>query len=131
MPIHGKIIVRDAFLVYGLTFAFGLGAVVAGWRLEEHPSAAYLINVLSGALGFTVSAMRLQVGRGIHLAWVAFMLWLLGLSNVVFGFQPTSAWVLSSFTVLLMALLGASLAGVIAPVSVSTAHPSSTLRRHR
>ena len=68
MTSTAKTVVRDAAIVYGLTFAAGLCMAAAGITLENNSSTAYLCNLLSGVLGFTlvgqeVSTVR-EVGRG-------------------------------------------------------------------
>ena len=61
-----RTVVWDAAIVYGLTFACGLGTAIAGLNLQNHPSAAYLSNLLSGALGFTAAGVRISANRTEH-----------------------------------------------------------------
>ena len=104
-----RTVVRDAAIVYGLTFACGLGTAIAGLNLQNHPSAAYLSNLLSGALGFTAAGVRISANRTEHLTWVAAMVWIFNLTNIAFGIQTASAWIHSSLTIFLMAAVGGSL----------------------
>ena len=64
-------VLRDAAIVYGLTFAAGIGMGSAGITLQSDPAAAYLSNLLSGALCFLMSGIRAVSYRVEHLAWVA------------------------------------------------------------
>lgn len=123
-----SIVLRDATIVYGLTFLFGFGAAIGGWHLGEHPDAAFILNVLSGALGFAIAAMRLPSGRPLHLGLVAVTLWIMSATNVVFGLQPPIAWVESSFTILLMALLGGTFACAVLPAIRTSSHRTRRLR---
>jgi hypothetical protein len=66
-----KTVVRDAAIVYGLTFAAGLCMAAAGITLENNSFTASLWNLLSGVLGFTLVGTRLSANRAEHLAWVA------------------------------------------------------------
>lgn len=78
-------VLRDAAIVYGLTFAAGIGMALAGITLQSDPAAAYLSNLLSGALGFLMSGIRAVSYRVEHLAWVAATLWACNLINIVLG----------------------------------------------
>lgn len=113
MTSNLRTVVRDAAIVYGLTFAFGLGTAIAGWNLQNNPSTAYLVNLLSGALGFTVAGVRISTNRTEHLAWVAATVWTFNLTNIALGLQTISAWIHSGLTVLLMAAIGGSLAMIL------------------
>jgi hypothetical protein len=113
MTSNLRTVVWDAATVYGLTFAFGLGTALAGLNLQSHPSTAYLINLLSGALGFTAAGVRISADRIEHLAWVAATVWTFNLTNIALGIQTTSAWINSGLTVLLMAAIGGSLSAIL------------------
>ena len=117
MTSTAKTVVRDAAIVYGLTFAAGLAA--AGITLENNSFTAYLWNLLSGVLGFTLAGIRLSANRAEHLAWVAVTLWTFNLTNIVLGLQTSSAWIHSGLTILLMASLGGSLAMILTLTSAA------------
>jgi len=112
-------VVRDAAIVYALTFAAGLCMAAAGITLENNYSTAYLYNLLSGVLGFTLVGTRLSANRAEHLAWVAATLWTFNLTNIVLELQTTSAWIHSGLTILLMASLGGSLAMILTLTSAA------------
>ena len=95
-------ILRDAGIVYGLTFAAGIGMASIGVTLQSSPWTAYLANLLSGALGFLASGIRANSDRVEHLAWVAATLWTCNLLNVALRLQSTASWIHSGITVILM-----------------------------
>ncbi len=119
MTSRFKTVVRDAAIVYGLTFAAGLGMAIAGVTLENNPSTAYMVNLLSGALGFIVAGIRVSANRAEHLAWVAATVWTFNLTNIALGLQTSSAWIHSGLTILLMASLGGSLAMILTLTSTA------------
>ncbi len=90
MTSNAKTVVRDAAIVYGLTFAAGLGMVAGGITIETNSSTAYLWNLLSGVLGFTLVGARISPNRAEHLTWVAATLWTFNLSNIALGVQSSS-----------------------------------------
>ena len=108
-----KTVVRDAAIVYGFTFAAGLGMALAGATLQNSPSTAYMTNLLSGALGFTVAGLRTLSNRTEHLAWVAATVGAFNLINIALGIQSSTSWIHSSLTVILMAALGGTLAFIL------------------
>ncbi|HVG01991.1 MAG TPA: hypothetical protein VM842_03830 [Nitrospira sp.] len=101
-----KLVLRDAFIVYGLTFAFAVGAAVGGLNMQDHPYSAYSTNLLSGAIGFAIAANRASSHRIEHAAWVAVTFWTINLTNIAFGLQTYAAWVHSAVTIVVMALIG-------------------------
>ncbi len=115
-----KTILRDASIVYGLTFVFGLGSAIAGFNMQNSPSTAYLTNLLSGAAGFAMAGIRISTDRAEHLAWVTVTFWTFNLTNIAFGLQTRAAWIHSGITIILMAVVGGSLATILAPSSKST-----------
>ena len=115
MTSTAKTVVRDAAIVYGLTFSAGLCMAAAGITLENNSSTAYLCNLL----GFTLVGTRLSANRAEHLAWVAATLWTFNLTNIVLGLQTSSAWIHSGLTILLMASLGGSLAMILTLTSAA------------
>lgn len=117
MTSRPSTVLRDAGIVYGLTFAAGIGMALGGATLHSNPSAAYLTNLLSGAIGFWVSGIRAASNRVEHLAWVAATLWACNLFNVALRLQSTASWVHSGFTVILMAILGGTLSMILTPPS--------------
>lgn len=108
-----KVVARDAAIVYGLTFTTGLVMAIAGMNLQNEPSIAYLTNLLSGAIGFTVAGIRIPNNRTEHLAWVAATVWTFNLTNVALGIQTSSAWIQSGLTILFMFALGGSLSMIL------------------
>lgn len=119
MTSNAKTVVPDAAIVYGLTFAAGLGMVAGGITIETNSSTAYLWNLLSGVLGFTLVGARISPNRAEHLTWVAATLWTFNLSNIALGVRSSSAWIHSGLTVLLMASLGGCLAMIFTLTSAA------------
>ncbi|HAP41416.1 MAG TPA: hypothetical protein DCQ94_16910 [Nitrospira sp.] len=108
-------VLRDAGIVYGLTFAAGIGMASIGVTLQSNPSSAYVANLLSGALGFLVSGLRATSERVEHLAWVAATLWTCNLLNVALHLQSAASWIHSGLTVIFMAALGGTLSMILPP----------------
>lgn len=102
-------VLRDAGIVYGLTFATGIGMALIGVTLQNNASTTYLGNLLSGTLGFLISGVRAGAHRIEHLAWVAATVWTCNLLNIILGLQTTTSWIQSGLTVILMAALGGTL----------------------
>lgn len=115
----GKIVLRDAVIVYASTFAAALGMAFLGANLQNNPSTAYLANLASGALGFTVAGICRTRNRTEHLAWVAATVWVFNLPNIAFGIQTSTSWIRSGFTLILMAALGGTLAMILTLTSSS------------
>ena len=115
----GKIVLRDAVIVYASTFAAGLTTALLGVNLQNNPSTAYLANLASGALGFTVAGICRTRNRTEHLAWVAATVWVFNLPNIAFGIQTSTSWIRSGFTLILMAALGGTLAMILTLTSSS------------
>lgn len=113
MTVGAKVVLRDAALVYGLTFAAGLGMAVVGVNLESDPSTTYTANLLSGALGFSVAGIRMARYRTEHLAWVAATVWIFNLAHIALGIQASASWIRSGFTLILMAALGGIVATLL------------------
>lgn len=109
MTARAAVVLRDAGIVYGLTFSTGVGMALAGVTLFSDPWTTYLANLLSGATGFLLSGIRTRFDRLEHLAWVAATLWTFNLINIVLGLQSTASWIYSGVTVLLMAVIGGTL----------------------
>ena len=120
MTSNIKSVIRDASIVYGLTFVFGLGSAIAGFNMQNSPSTAYMTNLLSGAAGFATAGSRISANRTEHMAWVAVTFWTFNLTNIVFGLQTYAAWIHSGVTIILMAVLGGTLATILSPLSKST-----------
>ena len=121
MMVSGKVVLRDAAIVYGLTFAAALGAALLGVNLQSKPLSSYMANLLAGALGFTVVGTRRTRNRTEHLAWVAATVWVFNLPNIAFGIQTSTSWIRSGFTLILMAALGGTLAMIL--TLTSSSHP--------
>lgn len=119
MTINVKPVLRDAAIVYGFTFAAGLGMALAGMNLQNNPSTAYMTNLLSGALGFTMAGIRTFRDRTEHLAWVAATVWIFNLANIAFGIQTSTSWIRSGLTLILMAALGGTFAMILTLTSSS------------
>ncbi|MBI4001487.1 MAG: hypothetical protein HY348_06860 [Nitrospira defluvii] len=115
-----KSVIRDASIVYGLTFAFALGSAIAGFTMQNSPSTTYLTNLVSGAAGFAMAGIRISTNRAEHVAWVAVTFWTFNLTNIVLGFQTYAAWIHSGITIILMVVLGGILASILYPLSKST-----------
>ena len=113
-------VVLDAFTVYGLTFVGGLGSAIAGLTMQNNPSNAYLANLMSGAIGFAITGTRIPSNRVEHVAWVAVIFWTFNLTNIAFGIQTYLAWIHSGVTIILMAILGGTLAWILSPRPKST-----------
>lgn len=106
-------VLRDAGIIYGLTFATGIGMALVGVTLFSYPWTTYLANLLSGSLGFLLSGIRREVDRVEHLAWVASTLWSFNLLNVGLGLQSTASWIDSGLTVILMAAIGGTVSMIL------------------
>lgn len=119
MMVSGKVVLRDAAIVYALTFASGLTMALLGENLQSNPSTVYLANLVSGALGFTVAGIYRARNRTEHLAWVAATVWVFNLPNIAFGIQTSTSWIRSGFTLILMAALGGTLATILTLPSLS------------
>lgn len=113
MKVSVKVLLGDAAIVYGFTFGGGLGMALIGVNLQNDPSTAYMANLLSGALGFTIAGSRIVRKRTEHLAWVAATVWIFNLANIAFGIQTTTSWIRSGLTLILMAALGGTLAMIL------------------
>ena len=118
---RGKIVLRDAAIVYASTFAAGLTTALLGVNLQNNPSTAYLANLASGALGFTVAGICRTRNRTEHLAWVAATVWVFNLPNIAFGIQTSTSWIRSGLSLILMAALGGTLAMIL--TLTSSSHP--------
>lgn len=108
-----KVVFRDAAIVYGFTFAAGLAMALQGVTLQSNASTAYMANLVSGALGFAIAAMRITHSRTEHLAWVAATVWIFNLANIAMGIQTSTSWIRSGLTLILMAALGGTLAMIL------------------
>ncbi len=125
----GKIVLRDAVIVYASTFAAALGMAFLGANLQNNPSTAYLANLASGALGFTVAGICRTRNRTEHLAWVAATVWVFNLPNIAFGIQTSTSWIRSGLTLILMAALGGTLARIL--TLTSSSHRRIEIRRQQ
>ncbi len=119
MMVIGKVVLRDAAIVYGLTFAAALGTALLGVNLQSNPSTAYMTNLLAGVLGFTVAGICRTRNRTEHLAWVAATVWVFNLPNIALGIQTSTSWIRSGLTLILMATLGGTLAMILTLTSSS------------
>ena len=119
MTVNARDIFRDAAIVYGVTFATGLAMAVLGVHLQGSPSTVYMGNLFSGALGFTVAALRSPNNRTEHLAWVAATVWIFNLAHIAMGIQTSASWIRSGFTLIFMAALGGTLAMILTLMSSS------------
>jgi hypothetical protein len=114
-----KSVLRDAFVVYIFTFAFGLASAISGLTVQNSPSTAFLTNLLSGAFGFAIAGIRISANRTEYIAWVAVTFWTINLTNIVLGIQTYAAWVHSGISVIIMAIIGNAFARVLFPLSQS------------
>jgi len=121
-------VIRDAFVVYGLTFAFGLGSALAGLTMQNSPSTAYLTNLVSGAVGFAMAGIRISTNRTEYIAWVAVTFWTINLTNIVLGIQTYAAWVHSGVTIIVMAIIGSAFSTILSTLSkyISSHSPTQT-----
>jgi hypothetical protein len=110
-------VIRDAFIVYGLTFASGLSSALAGLTMQNSPSTAYLANLVSGAVGFTMAGLRTSTNRTEYIAWVAVTFWTINLTNIVLGVQTYAAWVHSGVTIIIMAITGSAFSAILSTLS--------------
>lgn len=125
MTARPAVVLRDAGIVYGLTFTAGVGMALVGVTLFSYPWTTYLANLLSGASGFLLSGIRTEFDRLEHLAWVAATLWTFNLINIVLGLQSTASWIYSGVTVLFMAAIGGTLSALFAPAPCRQPRPRS------
>jgi hypothetical protein len=106
-----KIVVRDALIIFVLTFVGGFGIGVAR-GLYAVPENAYVFliacsNLLFCTIGFTISAARSPTHRWKHVLLVALCVWPMGLLNVFFGITLVQWFFGIIFILLTMALGGA------------------------
>jgi hypothetical protein len=114
MTPYMKSVLRDAFTIYGFTFAFAVGSAMIGLNMQDNPYTAYLVNLTSGAIGFAIAAIRITTSHRIeYTTWVAVTFWTINLTNIAFGFQTYAAWVHSAITIVVMALSGSALTWVL------------------
>lgn len=113
MTLYMKSVLRDAFTVYGLTFAFAAGSAVAGLNMQDNPYTAYSLNLLSGAIGFAIAGNRTSSHRVEYTAWVAVTFWSINLTNIAFGLQTYAAWAHSAVTIIVMAFIGNTFGGLL------------------
>ena len=128
MTPYMKFVIRDAFTVYGLTFAFAVGSAMAGLTMQDNPYTAYLMNLLAGAIGFAIASNRISAHRIEYAAWVAVTFWTINLTNIFFGLQTYAAWIHSAVTIAVMALIGTVFTGVLSLVAKSVSshyHPQT------
>ena len=113
MTPYMKSVLWGAFTVYGFTFAFAVGSAIAGLNMQDTPYSAYLVNLLSGAIGFAIATTRISSHRIEYAIWVAATFWTINLTNIAFGLQTYAAWVHSAITIVVMALSGSALTWVL------------------
>jgi hypothetical protein len=128
MTPYMKSVLRDAFTVYGLTFAFAVGSAMAGLNMQDNPYTAYSMNLLSGAIGFAIAGMRMSSHRIEYSAWVAVTFWTINLTNIAFGLQTYAAWVHSAVTIIVMALIGNTFCRLLSSLVTSVRSPSRSVQ---
>lgn len=110
--MHFKVIVilRDAAIITALTFISGFVLGFSGaMSLPNGMLALALSNILFGTVGFVICGCLSEGNRWKHLIKVGFVVYLLGLINVIFfGYQITQ-WFWSFIVIFFMLGMGGAI----------------------
>ena len=120
-----KIVVRDALIIFALTFIGGF-AIGLARPLFAIPDEGYLIlitaaNFVFSTVGFTISATRTPRHRWKHILLVALCVWPMGLVNVFFGVTLVQWFFGILFLVITMAF-----GGTLSYIFSGTSAPNSS-----
>jgi len=123
--VRWKALFRGVVLAYGISFVSGLVFSLAGLTPHADQALYSFLAFLSGAIGCAIALRVMGTAGVLHLAMLGLGLWLLNLSNVLFGAQTFARWLHSSGFIAATVLggrllLGHSLVSVPAPGGSST-----------
>jgi hypothetical protein len=112
------LVVRDALVMFGITFALGfvIGffAAILGVTPEAAVSIVVLFNLVVVVLCFAVLGVLYKSSKWSHLVAVTFCFWFLGIFNLIFGVTGISldAWFLSLPVLCVLMAIGGCLSNV-------------------
>ncbi len=120
MGINTKALVRDAVIVFGLTF---LGGFVVGFANPgaDNTVAIALSDFIFASLGFFIAGCLTKVSRFNHLSKVVLAVWLISALNMFIGATPIQ-WVFGLIVLFVTMGIGGglSLLAVKAPKEIYT-----------
>ena len=121
-----KIIIRDAVLIFILTF---IGTTLAGVALVfvDIPVGSGMVSIVFTVIGFTISGLLTRTDRPRHLLMVAVLYWVLGLSDLFLGI-PLASWFASGIGVLFSCVVGGGTAAFLGRFG-TTASPEDSAPR--
>lgn len=119
MKTSWKVIIRDAAIVFVLTFLGGFIVGVSATNEENGALGLILSNIIFSIMGFCISGALAKVNRFKHLIKVALLVWLLSTINLLVGVSFTS-WLISIVAVFIFMGLG----GLLSFIFVRAPKPS-------
>ena len=108
-------VIRDAV---GIAILVGVGGLVVAWRAGvgsggiPMPHVA-VSNFLLALLGFVMAGAMTREMRGRHLFTVAGVVWLLGLTSVLFLGITAFQWFVSGLAIFVACLVGGAIASLL------------------
>ncbi|MFO0730559.1 MAG: hypothetical protein U0361_06130 [Nitrospiraceae bacterium] len=111
-------LLRDAFLLYLLTFGGGVALGLFGFAPTSYNLLLFMFvsNILL-VVGFTVAGLVTPYPRWQYLPAVGMLLWLICLMNIPLGFESVGSWFVSSISYLLTVAIGSGLSQLIAKIT--------------
>lgn len=112
-----KMVIRDTVIILCLIFigTFILVSIARAAGAQKLPvNAIAALNILLGAIGFTISGVAVKVNRFKHILKVALGVWLVGSVNVIFLQTTIVQWLSSIFFILIMMVIGGSTSYLLA-----------------
>lgn len=91
-----KALFHGVVLAYGISFVSGSVFFLVGLTPHADQALYLLLPFLSGAIGCAIALRVMETAGVLHLAMLGLGLWLLNLSNVLFGAQTFAGWLDSS-----------------------------------
>src|SRR5438067_10287880 len=92
MRINWRAVVRDAVLIYLLTFLGGFVLGFSGIRVAENPTVYRLVSSFLSVVALTISACIMKSNRLRHLFLVVVAVWIIASTNIPLGFETFSSW---------------------------------------
>ena len=113
--IHWPRVLRDAL---GIALLVGVGGLLVAWRTGVGSGAIPMphiavSNFLLALLGFVVAGAMTREMRGRHLFTVAGVVWLLGLTSVLFLGITVVQWFVSGLAIFFACLFGGGIAALL------------------
>lgn len=112
--MNWKTILRDAFIIFGITFLAAFVVEIAGVYAPRFKLSLSATNVVFTIVGFTISGALTPKDRFRHLVKVAVAVWILSLINVVFSYQTFIQWFFGILFLLICMAVGGALSFVFA-----------------